>query len=254
MPLPDDIREFTPGTKYSRVIEQAQYWIRDGIVRYKDVRMRGAHLPTFRFYLGGFAKDHKHCYANGRRLQGGNGATFRALNFCYATDGQLVWTIAGKVKDADAQSFVACDDGYIRLAINQLRVPYGFGKDENRVYYYDFDGKPVWVRKADAGTFVSLKDGYFGRDESFVFFGAATLPGAKAAHWQKLGGHYSRDDRRVYYTNRRIMDADYDTFERVPANADYLQLAKDKNHLYWNDRIVTAEEFESMVADDEGPV
>ena len=251
MPLPDDIREFTPGTRYSRVRAEAKYWVRDGIVLYGDRRITGAHLATFRFYLGGFAKDHEHCYSGGRRLRGGNGATFRALNYCYATDGESVWTLAGKVKDADAGSFEVCDDGYLRLTINELRVPYGFGKDKDRVYNYDFDGTPVWVRRADAGTFVSLNDGHFGKDGGSVFFGAAALPNAKVAPWEKLGGFYSRDDQRVYYTNRRIRDADHDTFEHVPANADYLQLAKDRNHFYWNDRIVEAEEFETMLADDQ---
>src|SRR6185436_9690370 len=113
----------------------------------------------------------------------------------YATDGQFVWTMGGRIKEADAQSFVVCDDGVHDLG-HGTRVPHGFGKDKDRVFYYDFDGKPNWVRKATPKSFVSLNDGYFGKDEQFVFCGAVTLPKANVEHWSKIAGHYSRDDTR----------------------------------------------------------
>lgn len=248
MPLPDDIREFKPGHVFRRGDESCQYWIMDGNIRYLDYPLRGAHVPTFRFYLGSFAKDHKHCYCMNSRLRGGVGTTFKALNFCYVSDGQTVWTLGGKVKDADAESFVVCDDGVSYLSSGS-RVPHGFGKDRGRVYYYDFDGKPNWVRKATPDSFVSFNDGHFAKDDDFVFCGAATIPKARVAHWEKMGGYYSRDDRRVFYFNREIRIADYDTFEPVPTGRDHVQLAKDKSHFYWNDGIVNAAQFEEMLAE-----
>lgn len=203
--------------------------------------MRGADLETFWFYLGGFAKDHKHCYCYNSRLAGGNGATFRALNYTFYTDGVSVWTMGGKLKDVDAETFLVCDDGAHALCRDTL-VPYGYGKDKNRVYYYDYDGKPNWVRKASPATFVSLNDGYFGKDDSFVFCGAATIPKAKVAHWHLIGGLYSKDNTRVFYYNRQICDADYDTFGFVQ-NCKDLQLAKDKNRYYWNDFVISEDEF-----------
>lgn len=122
---------------------------------------------------------------------------------------------------------------------------------DTRVYYYDYDGKPNWVRKATSESFVSLNDGHFGKDDNFVFCGAATIPKAKVEHWQKLDGYYSRDDQRLFYYNRHIRAADYDSFEVVPTGIDYLQLAKDKNNFYWNDRIVTVDEFQKVLAEQE---
>lgn len=245
MPIPDDTREFIPGDVFDQNDNLTQYWIKDGIILHGGYPIRGAHIPTFRFFLGGFAKDQKHCYCYRSRLKGGNGETFRALNYCYATDGHLVWTIGGKVEGADAETFAVCDDGAESL-IGGGRVPNGYGKDKVRVYYYDFDGKPNWVRKATANSFVSLNDACFGKDHQFVFCGAVTIPKAKVDHWKKIGGHYSKDDQRIYYFNREIRDADYDSFEVIPTVLN-VQLAKDKGRFYQNDTRIDSDAFTKLL-------
>jgi len=234
MPLADDIREFTPGSAYRESDPTTRYWICEAGVFWKNELVFGADPTTFRFYLGGFAKDHQHCYCYSSRLRDANPSTFRALNYTYAADDKFVWTIAGRVKDADAESFVACDDGFIELGLG-LRAPHSFGKDKQRVYYYDFDGKPNWVRKASADSFVSLNDGYFGKDANFAFIGRAMIPRANVESWEKVGGYYSKDDKRVYYRNRTLRDADPDTFIFLGPEE---QLARDKRHLYRRDEIV----------------
>jgi hypothetical protein len=251
MPLPDDIREFIPGTVHDDDSEGPGYWIKDGKVMFRHWPLRGAHVPTFRYYLGSFGKDHKHCYCTSTSLKDGNGATFRALNYCYATDGRYVWAIGGRVEGADAEAFTVCDDGSYSLG-RGARAPYGYGKDRNRVFYYNYDGKPNWVRKASPETFVSLNDGHFARDANFVFCGAATLPKANVELWNKISGYYSKDDRRIYYFNRPMAQADYDSFEVVPTKR--IQLAKDKTHYYNNDRVISAEEFSTQVTEYSTPL
>jgi hypothetical protein len=246
MPLPDDIQELTPGDVYRPRDERTRYWIQGRKVMHGEDEVRGADADSFRFYLSGFARDHKHCYCVGTRLRDGNGATFRALNFCYVTDGRLVWALGGVVKDADAESFEVCDDGVDSL--NNMRVPYGYGKDRSRVYYYDYDGTPSWVRKATPGTFQSLNDGHFARDHQFVFYGGSPLPGAKPDTWQKVERYYSKDQKRIYYLNRHIKAADYATFEVVPSGPDLGRFARDKNNWYFGDEIVSADEFAKALA------
>lgn len=241
MAIDDHIREFPPARAFREDDPTTLYWIRGDTILYRHYPVKGAHIDSFSFYLGSFAKDRKHCYCTSTRLAGGNGATFRALNFAYATDGISVWTMGGKIKDADPESFVVCDDGVHYLGSGSP-APYGFGKDKNRVFYYDFDGKPNWVRKAASASFVSLNDGHYGKDDSFVFCGVATLPKAKVDYWRKIGGYYSKDDARVYYFSRLIRDADYDTFEVVDTSG-FLQMAKDKNRFYETDRVVSEAEF-----------
>ncbi len=225
-----------------------RYWIRDDTVFYLDYPLRGADLPSFRYYLGNFAKDRRNCYCASSRLSGGSGADFRALNFCYATDGQSVWTMGGKIKDADADSFVVCDDGF-RTLVTGSRVPSGFGKDGSRVYYYDHAGKPKWVRKADPKSFQSLNDGYYATDDRFVFHGVATLPGADVERWHKIAPRYSKDGRYVFRENRRISGADHDSFEVVRTEDGFPHVAKDRNNFYMNDRIVNAAEIEALLGE-----
>jgi hypothetical protein len=241
MAIPDHIREFPPARSFREDDRTTLYWIRGDTILYRHYPLKGAHIDSFSFYLGSFAKDHKHCYCTNTRLSGGNGATFRALNFTYATDGVSVWTMGGRIKDAHTESFVVCDDGVHYLGSGSP-VPYGYAKDKNRVYYYDFDGKPNWVRKASPASFVSLNDGHYGKDDGFVFRGASVIPKAKVQHWRKIGGYYSKDDARVYYGNCLIRDADHDSFEFVDAG-DILQLAKDKNRFYDVGRVVSEAEF-----------
>ena len=247
MPRPEDLEELTPSRLFLRD-ETTLYCLRDGKIRYRDAYpIAGAHADSFRFYRGSFAKDRKNCYCANGRLAGGNGPTFRALNFAYATDGRFVWTIGGKVKDADAATFEVCDDGSFELATGD-RVPHGFAKDAARVYYYDFDGKPNAVRKATPASFESLNDGHFARDEAFVFCGAATLPKADPATWRKLGGFYSRDAKRVFYFNRAIAGADVDSFEYVPGR--FLQFARDAKRFYRNDDVLEADQWQRMLEED----
>ena len=146
----DDTLEFTLGNVFRENDPTTQYWLRDGKVLFRHYPVKGADIASFRFYLGAFAKDRKHCYCTSSKLTGGNGATFRALNYTYATDGKFVWALGGRIKEADAESFVVCDDGSYDLG-GGTRVPYGFGKDKDRVFYYDYDGKPNWADKHPNG-------------------------------------------------------------------------------------------------------
>jgi hypothetical protein len=241
----DDLQEFTPGHAFHDNDLTTQYWIdNQGMVSWRgSTQVRGARAASFRFYLGGFAKDENNCYCYGRRLVGAEPKTFRALNFSYFTDGRFVWTIGGELPDADAETFVVCDSGSYSVPGTTTRIPCGYGKDTQRVYYYDFDGKPNWVRKATAKTFISLCDGDFGKDENFVFCGHATIPKAKVTHWRKIGGNfsnYSKDDSRVFYFNRLVERADFESFRVIPSRPARVPLnfARDKNHFYWNDKII----------------
>src|SRR5262245_41492649 len=184
MSIPGDTCELVPGHVFRQGDDTTLYWIRAGKVMYRHYPLAGAHAESFRFYRGSFGKDRKNCYCTSHIFAGGNGSTFRALNYTYATDGVSVWTMGGKVKDADAASFVVCDDGVCHLQPGDLRAPHGFGKDRERVYYYDYDGKPNWVRTASPATFVSLNDGYYGKDAGHVFCGRAVLPKADVVTWR----------------------------------------------------------------------
>lgn len=246
MAIAKHTREYNPASTFDDRDLQTLYSLNSaGKVLYRRHPVRGADPKTFRFYLGSFAKDAKHCYCQNKKLQGANPETFRALNYTYYTDGQSVWALGGKLEDCDAATFQVCDDGIeAQSLVPDQPLMYGYGKDKDRVYYYDFSGKPKWVRKAAAASFVSLNDGIFGKDAKYVFCGTSPIPKADVATWQPLGSNYSADIQRVFYFNREIDVADRPSFCVVPHRI--VKLAKDRHRYYCNDEVVTKDAFDDL--------
>ena len=84
-------------------------------------------------------------------------------------------------------------------------------------------------------TFISMNDGDFAKDDTYVFNGKTPLPKANPATWRKISHFYSKDDKRIYYLNKLIKEADYDTFEVVVLTSPEgykLPYGKDKNQYY----------------------
>lgn len=227
IPKEEFIREYTLSQS-----DKAVYWLNDGKVVWKRSTVKDADVESFRYYAGGWARDKNRCYRQHSPLRDADPTSFRALNFTFYTDGSSVWVLGGKIKEADASTFEVCDDGAQGLGPGVV-VPYSYGKDKTRVFYYDFDGKPTWVRKASPATFESLNDGHFAKDDSFVFCGSATIPKAKVKYWSKIGEYYSKDDKRVYYFNRTVENADTASFQCLDR-----YWAKDTSRCYFQDKVI----------------
>ena len=151
-----------------------QYWTDGQKVYFNTFEIKGLDIETFVQYPGSWGKDKNHCYCTNTKLQNADVGSFKVLNFTYVKDNSNVWTLGGEIKDVNAKTFEVCDNGKHSLGKNydkkngtwyELFVPYGFGKDTNNVYYYDYRGKPNIVKNASPKTFVSLDDSYFGYDE-----------------------------------------------------------------------------------------
>ena len=84
--------------------------------------------------------------------------------------------------------------------------------------------------------------------DSCVFCGGVSIPRANVTAWTKIGGYYSRDDRRLFYGNREMRSVDYNTFEVVPGQRGLFQLARDKTNFYVNDAIAEKARFLKMAA------
>lgn len=219
------------------------YWLDRGRVVCAEgggTTLRGADPLTFRYWAGSFGHDQRGAWFLGSRLRDADGSRFRALNHAWFTDGTGVWCVGGRVKDADGATFEACDAGV--QWINGSPIPRSYGKDQARVFFYDFNGKANWVRKADPRSFESLDGALFGRDDQHVFCGHATIAKADRARWRRLGGNYSRDDKRIFYFNRIIEGADLDSFEVVPSRYGDYQFARDARRRYWNDNELAGDE------------
>ena len=245
--MKNKIEGYKPENEFDKTSEKNLYWTDEKKVFFRHYEIKGADIDTFLQYDGVWAKDKKHCYMGGERIKEADVETFQALNFTYAKDKSNVWTLGGKIKDVDAETFEVCDSGKYPVGDENQKTfsPYGFGKDKNNVYHYDFSGKPNLVKNACPRTFVSFGDCVFGYDENNVYYKQNKLNGANPKTWKKLkeGYNYSKD-KKIYYLNRIIKEADVETFEVAETNKSYLQYAKDKNNYYNNDRIITKEGFE----------
>jgi hypothetical protein len=230
--------------------ESTVYWTDGKKVYYGgNEAVKGADIDSFVHYSGTWAVDKNNCYMFGRKIRDADRESFEALNYTYAKDKFSVWVLEGKIKGVDAESFEVCDDGKMVLESRYNSTSsfsqYGYGKDKNNVYYYDCQGKAKVVKGASPETFVSLNDGYFGYDDKNVFCQIYKLNKADPASWKKFQSncHYSKD-KHVYYLNRLIKEADVETFEVVKDKYGSWLYAKDKNHHYRCECIITQEKFE----------
>lgn len=186
---------------FDELDDKNQYWTNGKSVYHHNRQVKGADIDSFEHFFGIWAKDCKSCYSGSLKFRNADTETFIALNYTYAKDKENVWTLAGNIKEADPITFTVCDSGKHSLGksvrnvgqnkmLHEQYVPYGFGKDRNNVYYYDFQGKSKIVRKANPTTFVSLDDGYFGYDDKYVYCGFTTIPNADPETWKKLKENY----------------------------------------------------------------
>jgi hypothetical protein len=234
--------------------ETTNYWTDGKKVYFKNYEIKNADINSFVHFHGGWAVDKKNCYIVNSKLRNADRDSFVVLNTTYAKDKDNVWTLGGKIKDVDAASFEVCDDGknYMQPVISIWQgktytefTPYGYGKDKNNVYHYDYSGKPNIVKGASPDTFYSLNNGHYGYDDKNVFWNIYKLNKANPKSWRIIkNGYFYSKDKYVYYTNRVIKEADVETFE-VIENKHKSQYAKDKNHYYDTDLITkNIEKFE----------
>jgi len=173
--------------------------------------------------------------------------SFEVLNFTYAKDKDNVWAMGIRIPTADPKTFEVCDDGAGRLSDDTL-VWYGYGKDKNGVYYYDFDGKPTLLKKADPATFESLGDKLFGKDAEHVFIGEAVLPKADSKTWEVLAGAYSRDAKRVFCRKIALPGADPKRFQVLTKGDAKLRAGHDDNCWFYFDMPIKKDEYDKLAA------
>jgi hypothetical protein len=208
----------------------ATYYLENGVLVFRGSPVRHADLDTFVFYSSDFAKDARACYCVGRRLARADPATFRPLNYTYATDGERVWCLAGEIKGVNAHRFRVCDDG--RYDLGRSIVPHGYGCDDKAVFFYNYDGKGHVVRGADPETFESLGDGIFGIDRENVFIDGRRHVRVQRDTWKALGNYYNTDGRAILFGDRVINAADLASFRVLVSRSGEFAWARDSQRRY----------------------
>jgi hypothetical protein len=212
---------------------KAQYYFLNDHVCWRGRKIVGADASSFVYFEGSFAKDTNRVYRQDKRIAA-DPASFWALNFCWFADKDSVWALGGQLTIADPSSFEVCDDGY-KFTLGCPGVPKGYARDASGVYYYGFEGQPGLVKKADPATFKSMNNSLHGSDISHVYYKKAVLKTADPASWEMIGGYYARDHERIFYDNREIPEADYESFRVTEVPYNLRQLARDRNGWFENE-------------------
>jgi len=239
------------------------YWTDGKKVFYwdSDHEVEGADIESFLHFHGMWAKDKINCYCYYVKIKNANTRTFQALNNAYAKDKRNVWTFRGrKIRGANTKTFEACDKGYLYYSDepdnergHEVYMPIGYGKDKNRVYFYDFGTEETFiVKNACPKTFTSLLGWdiggrLFGYDKKNVYYRQKKLAKANPKTWKILKENYDYSkDKYIYFKGIIIHSADVETFE-VLDHPNWYPYAKDKNSYYNGAEIITKEKFEEGI-------
>lgn len=238
----------------------------DGIFRYQDAIVQ-ADPDTFEIINSTYTKDKNHVFYNGEIISGASPNSFTIAygefdykkwedSARYTEDEDSVFIVRDnkvvEVQNADPNTFQQLAGGYAKDKNHVFqhqniipyadpntfeRVGYGYTKDEHHVFY-----KEKIVPDADPNTFEFINMTY-SKDKDAVFHKGEILPNISANSFEILSDLYAKDHDTVLSTSKGVhrLDADTETFTLVLShnNQRKSQYAKDKNHVFFRDKIIS---------------
>lgn len=201
-----------------------------------------------------WSRDERYVYCLGNRIRV-NRQTFRVLNEIFATDGEHIYYINGKVTGVDVATFEVLDAGFYSApdAWDKRPVYHGYARDKDNVYFQDMMfGKPRPIKGADPKTFVRLEWDY-AADAKSVYCEGRRLHSCDPKTLKVLSNLFAKDQRRCYYLNRVIAGADPETFELYPplTENDVRFFAFDRQCVYYQDwRLLGSDPSSFQLTDD----
>ena len=222
---------------------------------YKEGKMilnaKGSDFFEIKEILGRvYHKDKNHVYFNGIEIEGADPKTFLVINHEYSKDKKNAYYNGKSVGERDYETFILLGDytkdkNYIYFKNEEIKgidkdsfkiIDNPYSKDKNYVYY-----KTKKVVDADIKSFIIIEDSkyydndYY-KDKEHVFFRGKLLDGVNPNGFKRLGEYtfYYSDGTHLYYNGKRTDFIDYETFVIY----DGIDYSKDKNHVYYEDRIV----------------
>lgn len=165
------------------------------------------------------------------------------INVDLGKDKNHVYRDAGVLEHADPNTFEQVKDYY--------------WKDKNNVYFLGNGDTDCRIKGADPKTFKVIKDLHWAFDKNNVYFKLEKLNDANPEFFMALNEKWGKDKRCYYFENKRLDSLDYRTAEIVmtyfgqetPEPSDYI---KDKNHVYFENRLVNGANPKTFTADGAG--
>lgn len=198
--------------------DSKEYWL---VKRYKNVRITGAHAPSFRMLNDDWARDTNLVYNDGYGIKVRDVNSYERIGYMHGRDKVSGYYLRAEIPGSDGSTFV--------------EVAGHYSKDAKHVYWSDFGTAPgeqspkertVQLPGADPATFVMLESDY-AHDAGQVYYNDSVLS-KNPATFRVLDRDYAVSDSAVYYRGEVLKGADLGTFVVLPATGDGGPTAKDK--------------------------
>lgn len=213
----------------------------------------------------GYAKRSGRIYYKEKVLENADFQTFSVINSFYAKDKDKVFCLGEELVKIDPATFevvggngdfIARDKNLVVHKCEQIPVidaktlkfiEETHYKDASRVYIVSLDKIHI-VEGADPNTFDFFSENKeYARDREYVYLGDKRLPDANPETFQSFKpDYYSKDDNHVFYHEKVIVGADPKTFEIIVLSSCSPQSSvcwsnvygKDIKHIYDGDQII----------------
>nr|WP_304621770.1 DKNYY domain-containing protein [Pontibacter harenae] len=122
-----------------------------------------------------------------------------------------------------------------------------YWKDNNHVYLLRFGDTDCKIKQADIRTFEVIDDNLWAKDKHHIYYGFDKLNGADPKKFKAIDEDWGKDDSFFYWHELRIDSLDYAS--AIILSPYYI---KDKQHVYYNDRLVEGANASAFVPDGVG--
>lgn len=166
------------------------------------------------------------------------------LNIDLGKDNKYVFKDASILEHADPFTFEQVKEYY--------------WKDRNHVFLLQFGGNECVIENADPKSFQVLENYLWTKDKNNVYYKFEKLTDVNSRDFIAINEDWGKDKAYYYYHNLRLDSLDYESAEIVNAyylseneasSSDYI---KDKNHVFFQNRIVKGANPKTFVADGVG--
>jgi len=225
---------------------EENYLKTENIIYYKNQQIEEVHSETFEVIDGTFATDTYAIYSENNILKHIDASSFKILNKDYQSDNNHLYYKTKALPNGDPNSYEF---------INTL-----FSKDKNNLYYIgsivmnnnakNYGSKKIYQLENDFKQTTLIYD-----DDHIIFVLKKELKEISQSHtlykdevycfhrrimgadyksfevYENCEDRYAKDKSHVFYLSMAIKDADIESFEIINSN-----FAKDKNHVYYYDK------------------
>lgn len=202
---------------------------------YPPIKIEGADVNSFQALASDYAKDKNSVYHDYSKIDA-DSSTFQVLD---SYNGWSNWA-----KDKNGAFFSGLPvDGADLESLNIINDYWA--KDKNSVY-----NNGVKIEQADVATFQTFSDSQYAKDKSFVYSGNGSEKlNMDSSTFKILSDKYLEDKNGIYYL-RSLQDgfkllslsrADKDSFQALGND-----FGKDKNHAYFEDRVIGGADIETF--------